>query len=207
VRNTFAPLYTPLARRLAGVNPNTITLFSLVTGCLAGLSFWLVHQGSGFYFLGAVLVAVSGIADLLDGTVARLRGAPSPVGDFLDHFFDRIIDTAILFGLAFSPGATPALGLTTLVLILLNSYLGTQIEASFGRRYYCGLGKPVLFIGLVAGAVLLGTFPGSLISWGGVSLSLINLFLIVLGVFTLAALIQRLRLAWQHFGPGTELDP
>ena len=78
---------------------------------------------------------------------------------------------------------------------MLNSYLGTQIEASFGQRYYGGLGKAELFVALVAASVVLACLPGFTIPIAGRSLSLINLLFGLLCVFTTLGLIHRFRYA------------
>jgi phosphatidylglycerophosphate synthase len=172
-----------------------VTVFALLTGGLAGAAYWLTRLDPAFFFAGGLLVAISGIADGLDGVMARLQGRASTLGDFLDHFFDRLVEVAILGGLALSPHATPALGLATLVGVLLNSYLGTQIQASFGDRHYTGPGKAHFFGGLVVGSMVLGVMPEASIRVFGRGLSLIDLFFVIVLLMTVHALIHRTRLA------------
>ena len=180
---------------MSRVHPNTLTGVSVVTGCLAGVAYALAGRGAGLYLVGGALVAVSGTADSLDGIVARMYGRTSRKGDFLDHFGDRVINVAIFAGLAFSPGATPLLGLGTVILVMLNSYLGTQIEASFGERYYGGLGKAELFVGLIAGSVVMAFFPEAALTAANLRVSLIDIFFVLLSLFTLQALVHRFRYA------------
>jgi phosphatidylglycerophosphate synthase len=180
---------------LAGVHPNTITFVSLVTGCLAGLAYYWSNHSPAFFFVAGGLVAVSGLADVLDGLVARRYERTSRLGDFLDHFFDRIIEIAILTGLALSANANTVLGLIAVILVVLNSYIGTQIEASFGKRFYTGLGKLQLFIGLILGSFLLGLLPDAVLPILGYSVSLVNLFFIIACVLTVQAITYRFRLA------------
>jgi phosphatidylglycerophosphate synthase len=188
-------LLDPLVRRLADVQPNTITLVSLLAGCLAGLSFYLSNHHPAFFFLAGCLTALSGLADVLDGLVARHSGRTSRLGDFLDHFFDRIIEIAILAGLALTAAASTMLGLTAVILVVLNSYIGTQIEASFGKRHSTGLGKLQLFIGLILGSFLLGLFPELKIPILERQVSLVNLFFIIVCALTVQAICHRFRLA------------
>ena len=96
VRRFFERLLTPLARTMGAVSPNTLTLASIATGVLAGAAFSQAHRGPLFYGMAAVLVAVSGVADALDGIVARLHHRASPAGEFLDHFGDRIVEASVL---------------------------------------------------------------------------------------------------------------
>ncbi len=86
MRNFFINLFTPLARHLRSVHPNTLTFIGVVTGCLAGVSYALAEHGAAFYLLGGALVGLSGAADSLDGIVARMYGLISRKGDFMDHF-------------------------------------------------------------------------------------------------------------------------
>ncbi len=191
----YTALLEPVARRLARVNPNLISAASLVTGCLAGVAYWMTARDPSYFLLGASLVALSGVSDSLDGLVARRSGRSSELGDFLDHFFDRVVEIAILAGLAFSPTATTGLGLAVGLVVLLNSYLGTQIEASFGVRSYSGLGKAELFVGLVLGSLLLAYIPSLSIRMLERSLTLVDLFFLVVALLTLQAMHHRLRLA------------
>lgn len=191
MRDLFIKLFTPLARLLPNADPNTITWVSVATGCLAGASFVAAHLHPAFYLLSGILIAISGTCDSLDGIVARMYGRTTKLGDFLDHFFDRVINISIFVGMAFSPGAIPVLGLFCVIVVLLNSYLGTQIEATFGQRYYGGLGKAELFVALVAFCVVLTIWPQAGITIVSFRIALINLFFPVLGSLTLYSLAHR----------------
>ena len=125
---------TPLGQRLSGVNPDVVTVTAALVGCMAGAAYASAGVGSWLYLAGGVLVVLSGLLDGLDGVVARLGGRTSRWGDFLDHFLDRVVEIAILAGLAVSPGATTTFGLAVALVVVLNSYLGTQIHASFEKR-------------------------------------------------------------------------
>jgi len=162
----------------------------------------LAHRSELFFLTAAVLMAVSGLADAVDGIVAREAGRASRFGDFLDHFFDRLVEVAILGGLAVAPGATTWLGMAVLLLVLLNSYLGTQIHASFGSRDYTGLGKAQLFVGLVVMAVFLAWRPDAALAALGGTVSAVDLFLVAAGTMTVVAMTQRLVLAWRLDRPG-----
>lgn len=81
-----------------------------------------------------------------------------------------------------------------MILTLLNSYLGTQIEATFGRREYTGLGKAEQFIGLIGFAAVLAVAPAFALSLGGLRLTAANTLFVLLGLGTLAGLVHRVRL-------------
>jgi archaetidylinositol phosphate synthase len=192
VRAFFVALFTPLARHMRGISPNALTFVSLLAGVAAGGAFLIAFRGPSFYALAALLLALSGAADSLDGIVARMYGRTSAGGDFIDHFCDRLVEIAILSGIAFSPHANHTLGLYVLVVTLLHSYLGTQIEASFGSRQHNGPGKAEHFVGLIAFALILAFFPELSFTLAGQSASLPNIFLAVLGLATLAGVVHRL---------------
>lgn len=194
VRSLVGAAFTPLARRMSTVDPNTLTVVSLTAGVAAGLAFALAGRGPGYYAAAGILVAVSGSADALDGLVARLHGRTSAAGDFLDHAGDRLVEVCLLVGIAASPGASAVFGLAVVILTLLNSYLGTQIEATFGRRAYTGLGKAEQFIGLVMFAAVLAIAPDLALSLGGLPFGAADALFALLGAGAVAGLVHRVRL-------------
>ncbi|HNV04190.1 MAG TPA: CDP-alcohol phosphatidyltransferase family protein [Vicinamibacterales bacterium] len=211
LREILDAAYTPVARAMSGVHPNALTLVSMASGAAAGIAFAAAGGGRGWYAAAGLLVSLSGSADALDGLVARLHGRVSAGGDFLDHAGDRFVEVSILAGIAASPGAHTVFGLSVVILTLLNSYLGTQIEATFGRRSYSGLGKAEQFIGLVIFAAALASAPALSIRVGGARLSAANVLLGLLGAGALVALAHRLGLGWslarQGAGPAANRAP
>jgi phosphatidylglycerophosphate synthase len=137
--------------------------------------------------------------DSLDGIVARMNKRCSNFGDFLDHFCDRVVDIAILLGLAFSTQATTALGLISIIIILLNNYQGTQIQASFGKRLYHGGGKAELFAGLVVFSLFMTFFPDITIRAAGKSVSPTNLVFITLGLVSIISIFYRFYYVYQLY--------
>jgi len=78
-----------------GVTPDALSYAALASGLLGAGLFWVDHGGWG---LGALLV--SGLCDAVDGRVARLGGGSTPWGGVLDLTFDRIVEAAVLLGIA-----------------------------------------------------------------------------------------------------------
>ena len=64
IRDWFYRLIEPLARPLAGVDPNVITVFAAATGCSAGVAYALTDRSPALFLVGAALVLVSGFAEL-----------------------------------------------------------------------------------------------------------------------------------------------
>lgn len=186
-------MFSPLARFFSRVNPNALTVLSLILGTLAGLSFVLTRRAAVFFLVGGGLTALSGMADSLDGIVARMYSRVTKTGDFLDHFADRLVDVAILAGLAFSNGAHSFIGFSLIILALLHSYLGTQMEATLGERSYKGTGKAELFVAFVAFSILAFFLDGWTVNAAGLSLSPADLFMAALCGATLISLLQRFR--------------
>jgi CDP-diacylglycerol---glycerol-3-phosphate 3-phosphatidyltransferase len=92
--------YTEEARRLAAqsmtqleqsnVTPDALTVAG-VGLCIAGaVAVFFEYAGWGLYLIGAALFVFGSILDILDGALARSRGAGSPFGAFLDSTVDRV---------------------------------------------------------------------------------------------------------------------
>ena len=65
--------------------PNLITLLNLFFGCLAAISIL-----NGAYYLGIIFSLAGGLADFLDGLVARAMNSQSPIGKELDSLADMV---------------------------------------------------------------------------------------------------------------------
>lgn len=79
----------------AGVTANGLSYAALGMG-LVGAG--LFYVGSGGW--GLVVLLGSGLCDAVDGRVARLGGGSTPWGGVLDLTFDRIVEAAVLLGIA-----------------------------------------------------------------------------------------------------------
>jgi archaetidylinositol phosphate synthase len=144
LREKFNFLFAPLARKMIKVNPNTITWISLIFAIGAGVLFYFSSPEdalkNNFLLIGAVLVGINGLFDLLDGTIAHLAGKASRKGDFLDHAIDRYSDILIIGGIGLSAWmSTSWIALLAIIGVLLTSYMGTQAQAVGHKREYGGL--------------------------------------------------------------------
>jgi len=79
-----------------GLSPNQWTVVSLIPAII-GFVALLYSQ----LLLGAVLFLLSGLIDAIDGAVARVTGAVSNLGAFLDGVIDRYVEILLYFGLLF----------------------------------------------------------------------------------------------------------
>lgn len=178
LRGAWDQFVRPVGRTLAksGVSPNVITIVGLG---IQGVVAYLIAGGS---LVAAGLVAVAaGIADLLDGAVAKARGATSPFGALLDSTTDRLSD-ALFFGpIAWLYGVDPdvashdepwvaLVALTALVFSFLVSYVKARAE-SLGFECNVGFAERferifIMILGLVLGFVPLAVVLLALMTFG-----------------------------------------
>jgi CDP-diacylglycerol--glycerol-3-phosphate 3-phosphatidyltransferase len=84
-----------LALRL-GLGPGFFNLAGLLMGALAGAAI-----AAGMLEWGGALILLGGIADVMDGRVARARGVASDYGKFIDATLDRFVEAFALLGLVY----------------------------------------------------------------------------------------------------------
>ncbi len=91
-----AIFFHPLAKLLTrlGLRPNQITIAAIVFGLIAASALALDHR-----ILALAMLALSGILDAVDGTMARLLKQSSDRGCVLDIFGDRLVEVFIVVGL------------------------------------------------------------------------------------------------------------
>ena len=92
-RSRMEPLVDTLSA--AGISANSVTAVQLATSVLCGIAY-----GSGWVFTAGWLLIAGGTLDVLDGAIARKRGAAGPRGAFVDSVVDRYGECAVFFGLA-----------------------------------------------------------------------------------------------------------
>jgi CDP-diacylglycerol--glycerol-3-phosphate 3-phosphatidyltransferase len=169
----------------AGLHPWQLTLLSVLA---TGVGGWLIVTGR--FLVAGLMLLVSGLLDVFDGGLARLRGEASRAGAFLDSVSDRVSDV-ILFGALFWALAgqghrlSAGLALSALVVSLLVSHLRAEAEAlgvSLTEGFVQRLERYVLMmVGLV--------FPHALLP-----------VLILLNGLGGLTVLQRSYSAWQQLG-------
>jgi CDP-diacylglycerol--glycerol-3-phosphate 3-phosphatidyltransferase len=97
-RAVVSYVVNPTARFLLrlGVTPNAVTIAGTV-GVLIGS----YVAAFGHLFWGVWIVTASALTDVLDGTMARMRGGSGRFGALLDSSMDRIADAAVFGAVAF----------------------------------------------------------------------------------------------------------
>lgn len=168
----------PVARilSLVGISPNIITFLGLILSCMA--AYLIVVESFG---LAGLALLISGIFDLLDGTLARLTGVASKFGSLLDSLIDRISEGVVLFGFLIL-----ALNKDDFTLAIL-AYLAfaTSFFVSYARARSEGLGISGV-VGVMTrpervGVIVIGLFSG-----------FVSVALAVITVLSALTTIQRL---------------
>lgn len=78
-----------------GLSPNTLTAFAFCIGISSALFLIYGHAGMALSCL-----LISGLCDILDGTVARLTNTSHPFGGYIDLISDRMVESALILGFA-----------------------------------------------------------------------------------------------------------
>ena len=135
-RRPAAVVIEPIARRLVswGVTPNVVTIASTTVAVV--LSVALIP--TGWHFLAAVLLGVAVASDMIDGTMARMRGGGTRFGATLDASCDRITD-GVLFGsiawwMAFQDDHEPYKGLfacALVIMVVINKKIKAVLRDTF----------------------------------------------------------------------------
>ena len=120
----------PVGRGLgrAGISADGLTVIGLVFA--VGTAFAIAD---GRLVLGVIGIVLTGLPDILDGSVARTSGKATPRGAFFDSVCDRVADAAIFCGVAWylagqSP-RLPVLVLAVLALSMLITYERARAES------------------------------------------------------------------------------
>jgi CDP-diacylglycerol---glycerol-3-phosphate 3-phosphatidyltransferase len=155
LRPALARLLTPIGNALARtpITPNALT----ITGTIGMSAGALTLFPTGHLFAGTMVCTGFVVTDMLDGTLARIKGTTGAFGAFLDSTLDRVADAAVFAGLAgwFVLGGHSRLmagvALYCLVAGILVSYAKARAEG-LGLRCDVGIAERTerLLIGLVA---------------------------------------------------------
>ena len=109
IEETLARPINAIARVVAHISPNVLTIVGLignVIACVIFASSGTKDYSTGTYAtypnllrLGGLVTLAAAIFDMLDGRVARMRGRESTFGAFLDSTMDRYSDMLLYMGL------------------------------------------------------------------------------------------------------------
>jgi CDP-diacylglycerol--glycerol-3-phosphate 3-phosphatidyltransferase len=179
-------LLEPLARLInrTGISPNLLTMIGFVL--TVGVAYVLA---TGHLQIGGVLLAVAGLFDALDGTLARLAGKRSRFGAFLDSIVDRFSEAVIFMGLLVhytqhGGRQESFLVYATLVGSLMVSYARARAES----------------IGVECKRGILTRFERAVVMVIGLILDQMLIALWILAVLSNFTALQRIYLVWRATG-------
>jgi phosphatidylinositol phosphate synthase len=110
-----------------GLTPDFFNFAGLALGALSGLLI-----AAGRLELGGWAIAAGGVADIMDGRIARARGLVSPYGTFIDSTLDRFVEVFALLGFVYylrAHAAGPLLAAAAMAGSLLVSYTRARGES------------------------------------------------------------------------------
>ena len=173
----------PIAKRIK-INPNILTIIGLLISLLAAYMF-----ARGDLLLGGIFILASGLADVIDGAVARNHAAETPFGGILDSTVDRFADAFILIGIIYSGTVGWLIGVLAIHASLSVSYVRARIEVE-GISGSVGIAERAeRLVILVIGAFL------SVIMGSNYFLVIAVILIMVVGYFTV---LQRVYHAWKQ---------
>ena len=182
--------FAPLARRCP-LSPNAVTILAMLINAAGA---WLLYEQR--FMVALVFISVGGLADAFDGIVARVQGKTTRYGDFLDHFCDRVSDLLLVTGWLLGTLVRVEIAMAVVLAVMLNGYIGTQIEATWRERDYDSMGRGEFVLGLIVYPIashLLEANGLSAMTPGG--LRIVEWMALVLLVFALLGIGQRFALA------------
>jgi CDP-diacylglycerol--glycerol-3-phosphate 3-phosphatidyltransferase len=193
----FYAAVNPLVDRLirAGVRPNTIT--TIGTGLVLVSA---IVYATGHIRIGGLLLLLSGVADTLDGQVARGGAMVTRFGAFYDSTLDRVGDGATFIGIgAFLLTAPDVAYRSQAVILCMVAILGSLL-VSYARARAEGLGldckvgiaqRAERILGLGLASVAFGAGPHAL---------LLEAIVALLAFASLITVVQRFVYVYRHAG-------
>jgi len=166
----------------SGIKPDTLTFVGLAIDIAAAYVIATSH-----FFLGGVLILISGLFDLLDGALARFANQATKFGAILDSTVDRISEAVIFCGLLiwYLPKEA-TLGIVAIFAALIGAFLVSYIRArAEGLGLECRVGLFTRTERVIVLAV-------------GLLVNQIFIALWVLVVFVYITVAQRLLYLWKQ---------
>lgn len=178
-----------------GITPNQISVLSLIAGLLCAFLYFQQH-----FVTGSILLFLSALLDLVDGSVARKVNRQTDFGAVFDWITDKYVDAFVLLGIGFSGipiisrflPVPPVADFGVVALAVVGSFMNTFIkpvvyaEIGYQERIEGKIDDPLEGIGFFGRpetvlVLLVGGFLG--LSW---------LSVIIIAVCTNLSAIQRI---------------
>jgi archaetidylinositol phosphate synthase len=197
LRPKLARYVDPIAEMFVnlGITPNQISVLSLVAGLLCAILYFRQH-----FVIGSLLLFISAMLDLVDGSVARKMNRQTDFGAVFDWITDKYVDAFVLLGIGFSgipiisrfTPLPPVADFGVVALAVVGSFMNTFIkpvvyaEIGYQERVEGKIDDPLEGVGFFGRpetvlVLLIGGFTG-----------LIWLSVIIIAVCTNLSAIQRI---------------
>ena len=98
-----------------GLTANGVTIIAMLLGLLSG-----VLVALGFNIAAVLVLWFSGYLDAVDGTIARKTKSSSPFGTVMDITFDRMVEGAVILGVAYKYAQFSFISLVLAVSIIIS---------------------------------------------------------------------------------------
>lgn len=181
----------PVGRALhvVGVSADGLTLIGLAIAIGTGV---LIANGN--LLLAVLGLVLSGLPDILDGSVARHSGTAGGRGAFFDSVCDRVADAAFLLGVAWHLTAEsaelPVLAMAVLALTMLITYERARAES----------------LGYVANGGLMERAERMVLLGAGLAFDVLVPMLWVMLTLTAFTAIHRFVMVWRQASPAASND-
>ena len=197
LRPKLARYIDPIAEMFVnlGITPNQISVLSLVAGLLCAVLYFQQH-----FVIGSLMLFISALLDLVDGSVARKMNRQTDFGAVFDWITDKYVDAFVLLGIGFSgipiisrfTPLPPIADFGVVALAVVGSFMNTFIkpvvyaEIGYRERVEGKIDDPLEGVGFFGRpetvlVLLVGGFTG-----------LIWLSVIIIAVCTNLSAIQRI---------------
>ena len=166
VKPAFQKTLSPFKKILVNhkVHPTVINFLGLACSLCMGIILYNSQNNLFTVLFIPVLSFIRTALNALDGLVSQELHVSSRFGEVLNEFIDRISDVIIFISLGLSGSVNYVLTSITVIVILLNSYLGIVSKAAGGSRQYGGfIGKADRMIYLSIASLVILIFKNNII--------------------------------------------
>ena len=158
--NKFRKIFEPLVERLGiqlariGLPPLFWSSLGLIIAFFSCLAYSGIFFLDGFY--GGLFLLTSGLADMVDGSVARATNLVSSRGAFIDSTFDRLGEFFVFIGILLGGFIDALIVIVALSISLLVSYTRARGESLGIKLSGKGIGERAERILVLSIASMLG---------------------------------------------------
>jgi CDP-diacylglycerol---glycerol-3-phosphate 3-phosphatidyltransferase len=193
----FYAAVSPVVDRLirAGVRPNTITTIGTGLVLISAIVY-----ATGHVRIGGLVLLLSGLADTLDGQVARGGAMVTRFGAFYDSTLDRVGDGATFIGIGAYLLTAPDVAYRIPAVILCMVAILGSVLVSYARARAEGLGLDCK-VGIAQRAErVLGLGIASVVFGAGQHALLLEAIVALLAIASIITVVQRFVYVYRHAG-------